>query len=160
MKVVLDAGEMATAQSVAAMRSAINRASSVRDGKMGGQSGYQTDLDGIVAEIAFCKWRNVYPDLTIKPRSGSADAVIGDKRVDVKATRYQNGRLLAVTGKREEDADIYVLAIVNDNEVRFAGWAYAHELLRDENLMDLGHGQGYALPQNRLRQFKEEKVDA
>lgn len=151
----LDAGEMAVAQAVAAMRHGINRASSVSNSRVGPQSDYQTDLDGLVAEIAWAKWRNCYPDLSVSPRSGGADALVSGKRVDIKATRYANGRLLAVPSKHKDDADVYVLAIVNESTVRFPGWAYSDELLSEQNLTDLGHGPTYAMTQDQLRPFKE-----
>lgn len=155
MKITLDAGEMAVANVVAAMRTAVNRSSGVAQTKIGPQSYYQTDLDGVVGEIAFCKWKNVCPDLSVSPRQGGADAVVNGKRVDVKTTRHPDGKLLAVVTKNIEDADTYVLAIVKDNEVDFVGWAFAHELLDDNNIVDLGRGQTYCLPQSRLRSFKE-----
>jgi hypothetical protein len=153
--VTLDAGEMAVAQMVASMRNAINRASKVGNSRVGPQSDYQTDLDGLVAEIAWAKWQNCWPDLSVSPRAGGADAVTGDARVDIKATRYVNGKLLAVPSKNQGDADVYVLAIVRENEVRFPGWAYADELLSDNNLTNLGHGPTYAMTQEELRPFKE-----
>lgn len=152
----LDAGEMAVAQVLAAMRNGINRASGVANKRIGPQSDYQTDLDGLVAEIAFAKWRNVAPDLSVRPRAGSADAVVDKARVDVKSTRRKDGRLLAARGKAtHNDVDIYVLAIVEDNVVNFPGWAKASDLLKDENLIDLGHGKGYAMTQEQLRPFKD-----
>lgn len=80
--------------------------------------------------------------------------MVAGKSVDVKATRRTNGRLLATLKKAVEDADIYVLAIVADNTVTFPGWVFAKELLNPENIIDLGHGSGYALEQSQLRPFK------
>jgi len=153
--VELDAGEMAVAQSVAAMRNGINRATNVANSRVGPQSDYQTDLDGLVAEIAWAKWKNCYPDLTVSPRSGGADAIVGRYRVDVKATRKERGRLLARPSKEIGDADIYVLAVVDQNRVTFRGWAFANELIHAQNLTDLGHGPTYALEQERLRGFQD-----
>ena len=150
----LDASEMAVVQMLAAMRHGMNRSQSVNNSKVGPQSDYQTDLDGLVAEFAFCKWKNVWPDLSISPRSGGADCVVDGRTVDVKATRRQDGRLLAVTSKNADEAEIYVLAIVRDNSVTFAGWAFANELLDPQNILNLGHGPTYALDQSRLRVFK------
>ena len=155
MKITLDAGEMAVANVLAAMRHGVNRHHGVVNGRMGPQSDFETDLDGVVAEIAFCRWKNVCPDLSITPRSGGEDAIFAGKHVDIKATRREDGRLLAVATKEIEDADIYVLAIVKGNQVRFAGWAFAMELISKDNLTDLGHGPTYALAQSRLRVFKE-----
>ena len=155
MLVELQQGEMAIAQVLAALRNASNRSSNITNAKVGRQSDYQTDLDGIVAELAFAKAMNCCPDFSITPRSGGADAVVKGKRIDVKATRYDKGRLLAVASKESADSDIYVLAIVNENVVQFRGWAYSDELLRNDNLTNLGHGKTYALPQHCLRPFRK-----
>jgi hypothetical protein len=155
MIVSLDAGEMTVAQVLAAMRNSVARISGVVDQKAGPQSAYQTDLDGLVAEIAFAKWRNVCPDLTVSPRVGGSDAVVKGWRIDVKATRHVTGRLLASRTKKAEYADAYVLAVVRDNTVRFPGWATSADLLRDENLTDFGYGQVFALTQAQLRPFSE-----
>ena len=151
----LSAAEMAVVQMLASMRHAMNRGHAVSNARVGPQSDYQTDLDGLIAEFAFCKWKNVWPDMSITPRSGGADCEINGKTIDVKATRRQDGRLLAVTSKNPDQVEIYVLAIVKDNLVTFAGWAYAKELLDEDNLIDLGHGPTYALEQGRLRPFRD-----
>lgn len=152
--VELSASEMAVVQMLASMRHTMNRGHDVNNSRIGPQSDYQTDLDGLIAEFAFCKWKNIWPDLSIAPRAGGADCVFGKWKVDVKATRRPNGRLLAVMSKTEQQAEVYVLAVVKDNEVTFPGWAFAKELLNQKNVIDLGHGPTYALDQSQLRQFK------
>lgn len=151
--ITLQAGEMAVCTVLAEMRNAVARSSSVVNAKMGKQSDYQTDLDGMVAEVAFSKWRNCYPDLTIGARSGGVDCVLNGKKIDVKSTRYPNGKLLATLSKAVDEVDIYVLAVVNGNQVTFPGWAHSHELINEQNIVDLGHGRGYALNQSQLRKF-------
>lgn len=108
----------------------------------------------MIAEYAFCKWQNVFCDLVPDPRSGSADCVLGGLGIDVKATRRSNGRLL-VTLKHNPDVQVYVLAIIEGNMVRFPGYARREDICREENIVDLGHGKGYGLTQDKLRQFKE-----
>ena len=48
MKITLDAGEMAVDGVAAAMRTAVNCTAGVTDGKVGPQSQYHTEIDGIV----------------------------------------------------------------------------------------------------------------
>ena len=134
-------------------RSLTARNSGVHDAKIGPQSGLNADIDGILGELAFCKVFNVFPDIGLKPRSGSPDAILKDKRVDVKTTRYKTGHL-AATLKGNPDVDIYVLAIIDDVKVEFRGYALASELLSEDKIKDLGHGKGYAMEQSELRQFK------
>lgn len=134
------------------VRALMNRGSGVKDAKVGPQDGLQADQDAILAELAFAKLHNCWPDLSLRPRSGSADAVIKGKRIDIKATRRQNGQLLS-TLKKNSDVDVYVLAILTDDQVVFPGWAYAEELHSDKCKTDLGHGATYAMNQSELRSW-------
>ena len=134
------------------MRSLIARNSGVKDAKVGTQDGASADVLGVMAEYAFAKRYNTFPDLGLTPRSGSADGILNGKRYDIKSTTYKNGRLLS-TLKVNPDVDIYILAIVGDLDVDFIGWASKEQLVRKENIINLGHGQGYALTQDELTWF-------
>lgn len=161
MRVVLDPGEIAAARVLATLRQTINRASAIRDQRRDKvKSGADIDYVGMLAEIAWAKKFNSYPDLSISPRAGSADAIFNGKRIDIKATDRKNGRLLATTGKAAGVADIYVLAIVDDMAVDFVGYALAGELINHKTIKNLGHGNTYALEQSQLRKFKEDMKEA
>lgn len=134
------------------MRSLIARNSGVKDVKVGTQDGASADVLGVMAEYAFAKRYNTFPDLGLTPRSGSADGILNGKRYDIKSTTYKTGRLLS-TLKVNPDVDIYILGIVGDLDVDFIGWASKEQLVREENIIDLGHGQGYALTQDKLTWF-------
>jgi hypothetical protein len=69
-----------------------------------------------------------------------------------------NGRLLC-TLKENSSVDIYILAIVSSRSVNFPGWAYSSDLRKDENIKNLGHGNGYVMDQSKLRRFKEDSHD-
>ena len=154
MIVALDQGEFMVCQNVGRMRSLIARHAGVKDAKVGSQDGADADVIGMVAEFAFAKRYNIFPDLGLSPRSGSCDGVVNGKRYDIKSTTYKNGKLLA-TIKGNLDVDVYVLAIVDGLAVDFIGYATSEQLRREENLLDLGHGQGYALSQEKLIKFAE-----
>lgn len=150
--------EQDTARRLAAGRYGANRRGGTADRKIGPQSAEQTDLEGVGAEMAFCKWAGLWPDLEVGHRPDH-DCVVRLTppevpgrvvRVDVKATRREAGRLLAARWKRGKPPDAYVLMVGTFPRYRVAGFAPAPELLRDENLTDLGHGPTYALPQARL----------
>lgn len=154
MKVVKITHELKLIASViGAMRSLVARTAGVRDAKIGPQSGIDGDQDGILGELAFCQLMNVWPDFGLSPRYGSADAVVSGKRIDVKTTRVKTGRLLA-TVKGNPDVDIYVLAIIDGDEVKFPGYAMASDLFSPERIKNLGHGEGYAMEQHALRAWK------
>jgi hypothetical protein len=152
MKVILQPDEITVCQMIGRMRSLIARSSGVKDAKMGDQDGAEADVIGMMAEYAFAKQFNVFPDLGLSPRSGSADGIIKGKRYDIKATTYKTGRLLC-TVKDNPDVDVYILAIVSGNEIDIVGWEYKENLRKDENLIDLGYGKGYALTQDKLQKF-------
>ena len=133
-------------------RTLVARNAGVKDAKMGAQLGVESDQDGMLAELCFAKAANVWPDLGLSPRSGSHDAMFRGMRVDIKSTRYPNGRLLS-TLKANKDIDMYVLAIIQEDRVIFPGYALAKDLIDDKNITDLGHGKGYALTQDQLKSF-------
>jgi hypothetical protein len=141
------------------LRGLMARNLNVKDKRMADISGFAIDEDGMIGEYAFCKWKNVFCDVVPSPRSGSADCNLGGWNIDVKATRYSNGRLL-VTLKDNPDVDLYVLAIIDGNIVKFPGYAFRSEVCRDENIVNLGHGPGYAITQDRLRPFKSDQMVA
>lgn len=154
MRITLNESEQRIARWLAKQRYANNRKNNVEDRKVGPQSNEFTDLNGIGAELAFCKMLNIYPDLSVCPRSGGHDCISPKGyKIDVKSTKYENGRLLAMLGK--EDAEVYVLVVGEFPTYRWVGWARADELICEENIIDLGHGDTYALPQERLNKTGE-----
>ncbi len=151
MIVEMNPAEASIAHTLAVMRNAANRGHGVKDQQMGDQDPIEIDRDGILAEMAFGKAFNLWPDLSITPRHGGADLVgKNGKRIDVKATRYKSGRLLIHAGKEQGDVDVYVLAIVEKNTVRLVGYIDSSEALEESNLGDVGHGKTYVIEQDRL----------
>jgi len=118
---------------------------------MGDQSNELTDLEGIAAEIAFCKLANIYPDLDLD-HTNPADCYLRDGRaVDVKSTIYSSGRLLCVRWKNVTEVDLFVLMVGEFPRYRCAGFASSAELMQSNRLVDLGHGVGYSATQNELQ---------
>ena len=153
MKLTLQPDEVQVCQMVGRMRTLIARGNGVRDAKMGNQDGSEADVMGMMAEYGFAKKMNVFPDLGLTPRSGSADGVMASgKRYDVKASKHKTARLLS-TLKVNPDVDVYVLCVVDGSTLDFKGWVHKEELILDKNKTDLGHGVGYALTQDKLRGF-------
>jgi hypothetical protein len=153
MKLVLKPDEIQICQLIGRMRSLIARNNGVIDAKIGNQDGSEADVIGMMAEYGFAKLMNVFPDLGLSPRSGSADGVMpSGNRYDIKSSKHQKARLLS-TLKVNPDVDVYVLCIVDSTSLDFKGWAWKEDLIKPENLINLGHGEGYALDQDKLRQF-------
>lgn len=155
MNVTLTDWEFKVCEMLAAQRHHSNRQGGVNDAQIGPQDSAMTDLVGICGEFAFCKALNVYPDLTVSPRSGSYDARMGGMTVDVKTTVRESGRLLATLKKASHMCDVYVLAVGQDLNYRLAGWVFSDELIDEVNVMNLGHGLVYALDQSQLHPVSE-----
>jgi hypothetical protein len=146
----LNIAEQKLAKFLAAQRHNAARKNNINNAKMGPQSDEETDLEGIAAEIAFCKIMNVYPDLQVGVLEYADAFTTKMGAVDVKTTKYKNGRLLARKSKIGNEPDSYALMIGEFPVYRFVGWIDAKSLIDKQNLIDLGHGEGYALPQERL----------
>lgn len=149
MIITLNEAEQRLAKFIAIGRTNAARNNHITDCKMGKQSNEQTDLDGIAAEIAFCKIHNVYPDLNIDARPAADCVLHNGESVDVKATRYATGRLLAVRWKKA-NVDMFALMVGEFPSYRYAGTMTADELLKEKRLRDFGHGLGYAADQSEL----------
>lgn len=76
MIVELTPSEILVCQCIGRMRSLIARSANVKDQKIGEQDGSNADVQGFMAEYAFAKQFNVFPDLGLTPRSGSCDGKI------------------------------------------------------------------------------------
>ena len=132
------------------MENAIKRG--ITNAQVGSQDRLDIDLEGYGAELAFCKLFNVYPDMSIvadPAADRTGDAIWMGKTVDVKTSKYKTARLLAVRWKKKKD--LYALMVGTFPKYEFRGMATGDELIRQENLIDLGHGEGYALSQHQLK---------
>ena len=151
MDITLNEVEQRLAKYLATSRTAANRGAGVMNGKLSTQSDAEIDLDGVGAELAFCRLMNVYPDLSLDLRSGGADCIWAGRTLDVKQTRYHAGRLIAIRKKAVHPCDLYALMIGAFPTYRFAGMATSDQLFAAERLHDLGRGVGYVLEQDALQ---------
>ena len=134
------------------MRYNIARSSGVSNGKIGPQSNKLTDQLGLGGELTVAKWLNLYPDFTIYVRQGGADLVThSGTRIDVKTTKYATGRLLAKINTAYESIDVFVLVTTDYPTFTVRGWATKEQLINPENIINLGHGDGYGLNQDQLQ---------
>lgn len=153
MTVIIDDFELELCQFIGKKRSEIARSNNVKDAKIGSHNGVEADIQGFIAEYAFAKCFNLFPDFGLSPRSGSFDGVTKKgNRYDIKSTKHENGNLLS-TLKVNPDIDLYILAHVKNKSVHFVGWATKEELIQEANIKDLGHGKGYFLSRDKLRKF-------
>lgn len=121
VEVLLGPGEVAAATTIAAIRQAVNRESGITNLKAGPQDPMTTDIVGILGEVAFAKWANVYPDMTTHLRHGSFDATFRGWSVDVKSTRKPSGELW-VDARPDKRASVYVLVHIEYASAHIVGW--------------------------------------
>jgi hypothetical protein len=149
----LSLAEINICKFIGEQRSLLARSNGVKDAKIGTHDGTIADIQGFKAEYAFAKFKNVFPDFGLSIRSGSCDGVTHmGNRYDVKSTNRTDGNLLA-TLKVNPDVDIYVLAVVQYNVVHLIGWVKKQDLIKPENIKNLGHGRGYFLSRDKLNKF-------
>jgi|TARA_R110000744_G_scaffold315216_1_gene422134 hypothetical protein len=157
MIVKLNAAEQKLAHYLAKARYENARGRNKPDMKKGPQSNEQTDLEGIASEIAAAKAVNVYPDLDtdlddlpeidLLTRSGYS--------IDVKATTYPNGKLITALWKKDKSCQFYMLVVGKFPKYRIAGIMSANELMRDQRIKNLGHGNTYTAEQAELQSVDE-----
>lgn len=156
--VTLNDVEVRLCAEIAKARYESNRAKNVVNARIGPQSNEATDLEGVAAEVAFCKLFNLYPaqSFVIEPRSSSRHEDSGDATlhtghtVDVKATTYPNGRLVACRWKNDPLVDCYALMIGACPSYSFRGFMTRAELIRAPRMGSLGHGPTYIAVQSEL----------
>lgn len=149
--ITLNEAEQRLARFIAVKRHAMNRSTNTTDRKIGPQSNEETDLEGIGAELAFCKLMNVYPDLQCENRPVADATLPCGKTVDVKSTTYEDGKL-AVTLWKKPTVDLFALMVGRFPTYRLAGFRPAQEVISLLNIGNLGHGETYVLEQWQLNQ--------
>ena len=161
MIVELNSAEQKLAQYLAKARYKNARGHNKPDMKKGPQSNEQTDLEGIASEIAAAKAINVYPDLETDLNDLPEIDILSKKgySIDVKATTYPNGKLITALWKKDKSCQFYMLVIGKFPKYRIAGIMSADELMRDQRIKNLGHGDTYAAEQTELQSIDEWLAD-
>lgn len=158
LTVRLSSVEKRLCEHVTKVRIKTNRSNNVSEKKISKDEELQLELEGYGAELAFCRLFNVFPDTSTHSRSSESDT--GDaflpcgRAVDVKATKYPNGKLLAALWKKDE-VDLYALMVGQYPEYTFMGFMRKDELRREERVGSLGHGPTYIANQNELKELSE-----
>ena len=151
--ITLNTAEQRLAKFVGKERDLNGRRNGFTNRKIGPQSDEQTDLEGIAAEIAFARYVNVYPDIDIDCKEYPPhDVTLHDGTlVDVKTTKYPNGRLIVAPWKNVDAVDIYVLVVGEFPTYRIAGAMESYRLMRPHRMKDLGHGKVFVATQEELK---------
>ena len=86
----------------------------------------EPDLEGTLSELAMCKILNVYPEevfnfniRSVENKTDNGDLKYKGKCLDVKATKYKSGRLIAT--QKNDAVDYLCLMTGSKGEYNFAG---------------------------------------
>ena len=154
--VVLSYAERKLAHFLAKHRNGNNRYFNVTDLKISAESAAAVDLEGMCGEISFCKLFNLYPDLDTdrEPPHPHYDCVLSNgMRVDVKTTKYENGKLLvdARKGKKTDGVDFYVLMTGSfPGPYAFRGFISKTKIIKPEKIGELCGYKSYIAEQWEL----------
>lgn len=126
-------------------------------GKMSNINDLKINHEGMMAELAFCKLFNIYPDINVTPRRSKddfGDCILHNLRIDVKSTKYHNGKLL-VTSWNHSNVDAFSLMTGENGVYVFRGFAKCEDVVNKKTLIDLGYGKTYHANQKDLLDYKE-----
>jgi hypothetical protein len=145
--VTLNTAEQRLAAYLAEARTRRNRTEGVRDRLRTRRDPREVELEGMSAEIAFCKSQNIYPDLIIGRQRPHYDCLTSDGiRVDVKSVTQVLASLKAMPGKvHVQDVDAFVLVQGVSPTYHIIGWAAFTDLVSDARITDFGYGPAYAM---------------
>lgn len=111
--------------------------------------------DSFTGEYAFCKYWNLFFDITATPRRGGYDCVLHGQRMDIKTTQYLDGKLM-VKDIGNDDIDVYVLALLDGNTVHFPGYCSAKRLKAEADRLPNRDGTfRFEMEQFKLSPWKE-----
>lgn len=159
MKVQLTNTEYMICVQLGMMRHEMNRAANVQDKTIWkSQNKMKIETMGVMAEMAFCKWANLYFEMDLAPQSGTTDVIYQGWKCDIKATERADGQLLVSQWKKKESSDVYILGITDGLSVDFVGFATANDIIQPSRLKDLGYGPTYCMAQQELTKFKDDAV--
>lgn len=154
--VSLSYAERKLAHFLAKHRNGNNRSFNKVNLKISSEDAHTVDLEGMCGEIAFCKLFNLYPDLDTErePPHPLYDCVLSNgMRVDVKTTKYENGKLLvdARKGKKTDGVDFYVLMTGSfPGPYAFRGFIAKTKIIRSERIGELCGYKSYMAEQSEL----------
>jgi hypothetical protein len=154
MEVELDNGEVLMATMLGLLRNTVARASGVRDGRRGTLDHQTMDTEGMAAEVAFCKFQNLYPDFSLTPQRLTFDCLTRDgNKVDVKQTHYPDGMLLVLPEKKAAETTHYVLVTGRIPKFKIVGYAEKDAVFVDANLGEMRGRKVYMVEQKNLKKF-------
>ena len=114
IQITLDDSEKKIAMALARARYANSRKNKLKKTELPKASVLDPDIEGVMSELALCKYLGVYPDQvfeigirSVASGTDRGDIVFDGVCIDVKSTKHANGRLFSM--KENEAVDVFVL---------------------------------------------------
>lgn len=155
-KIHLSDLEVELAKMVAKERTAISRKDGVKNQKISEDDDFEIEFVGFCGELAVAKAMNVFPDLSIRSRSGGFDLTsAAGNRVEVKTTRHNKGSLVARLKTRASDSDHFVLVTGSPPNMVLRGHIPTKDFIKEVNIGKLSdkYPEAYILPQSKLNEW-------
>jgi hypothetical protein len=115
---------------------------------------YDSDLLGVMGEYAVSKYLKIPFDteVNLNGDGGEHDLYLGDWSIQVKSTKYNNGRLVFnELNEIKSLIDVLTICDIKTRTVNIAGYISHRDMLAKMYEKDLGFGVRYCVDQNCLR---------
>ena len=133
-----------------------NITNKTKDGKMGTQDSLQANIEAVGAELAVCKYLNVYPDFDLDSWA-VADCIFHGYTVDVKWSHRDEADMVAKKKKPSMTCDIYIRVCGHLPEYKILGYCSGKELFNERRKTNLGYGETYFIPRKELQDIGKMK---
>ena len=111
--------------------------------RISNQDDEQMNIDGVAAEIAWFHYHGLLPDLTTTLPSPDHDGVWNGLLVDVKSTKYMDGKLITALKSRTKMVDVYGFCAGVFPRYQVVGHMMTVDFINDAHIGDLGYGPTY-----------------
>tara|TARA_R100000951_G_C2511470_1_gene140574 strand:+ start:24 stop:548 length:525 start_codon:yes stop_codon:yes gene_type:complete len=114
---------------------------------------YESDLLGVMGEYAVSKALKIPFDteVNLKGDGGETDLYLGEWSIQVKATKYNNGRLVFNTVEEMKSLiDVLTICDLKTKTVNIAGYISHKEMIKKMYKKNLGFGDRYCINQDDL----------
>ena len=127
-----------------------------RDLQRWNNSQHEADVLGVKGEYAVSKALKIPFDMSIglEGDGGTTDMYLGEWRIQVKSTKYKNGRLV-FNSLEEVDALIFVFVVIESKCATISGYIARNKALKKIYKKDLGHGIRFCIDQKELKPISD-----
>ena len=139
----LNAEQQKLAIQVGVERNRACKASGTMNHRISNQDDEQMNIEGVAAEIAWFQYHGLMPDLTTTLPSPDHDGVWNGLLVDVKSTKYPNGKMISALKSRTKRVDVYGFCAGVFPWYQVVGHMMTGDFINDAHIGDLGYGPTY-----------------